>query len=128
MIFLIDTSTPICKITLIDGDWRKNDKWEAGRTLAKGLLKHIQGLLSSCDKTWQDIAAIGAYEGPGSFTGLRIGLTVVNTFADAQNIPIVGARGDDWKNIALTKINDGKNEKIVLPFYGSEAHITVSRK
>jgi tRNA threonylcarbamoyladenosine biosynthesis protein TsaB len=128
MIFLIDTSTPVCKIALVDGDWRKDDEWEAGRTLAKGLLKHIKELLDSYNKTWQDVTAIGVYEGPGSFTGLRIGLTVVNTFADAQNIPIVGARGETWQNIAIAKINDGKNEKIVLPFYGSEAHITVSRK
>jgi tRNA threonylcarbamoyladenosine biosynthesis protein TsaB len=128
MILLIDTSTPVCKITLIEGDWHQGNEWEAGRTLAKGLLKHIKELLDDCNKTWQDVIAVGAYEGPGSFTGLRIGLTVANTFADAQDIPIVGARGDEWKNIAIAKINDGKNEKIVLPFYGSEAHITVSKK
>jgi tRNA threonylcarbamoyladenosine biosynthesis protein TsaB len=128
MIILINTSTPVCKISLIDNDWRKDDEWDAGRTLAKGLLRRIKELLDSCGKTWQDISAIGAYEGPGSFTGLRIGLTVVNTIADAQQIPIVVARGDNWQQQALTKIHDGINEKIVLPFYGSEAHITVSRK
>lgn len=128
MIILLDTTTPICKLTFIDGDSRQDDEWQSDRMLAKGLLGHIFGLLQAQNKTWSDISAIGALEGPGSFTGIRIGLTVMNTIADAQNIPIVGARGDDWQNEVMAKINAGKNEKIVLPFYGSEANITILRK
>lgn len=128
MILLLDTSTPICKLTLIDGDNRFDDEWEAARTLARGLLGYIKSNLEKHDKTWQDIDAIGVFEGPGSFTGLRIGLTVMNTIADSESIPIVGGRGDNWQESVMAKLNDGENDKIVLPLYGSEAHITAPRK
>ena len=128
MILLIDTSTAVCKITFIDGDWRRDNEWQADRNLARDLLGYLKEMLESCDKTWSDITAIGVFEGPGSFTGLRIGLTVMNTIADAQGVPIVGARGYDWQTEVLNKLNSDVNEKIVLPFYGSEAHITKPRK
>jgi len=128
MILLLDTTTPVCKLTFIDGDNRQDDEWRSDRMLAKELLGHIFGLLQAQNKTWSDISTIGVLEGPGSFTGIRIGLIVMNTIADAQNIPIVGGRGDDWQSEVLAKINAGKNEKIILPLYGSEANITILRK
>jgi len=128
MILLLDTSTPICKLTLVDGAWRYDDEWEANRELAKNLLRYIDEQLKKNDKRWQDISAIGAYRGPGSFTGLRIGLTVLNTLAGSEAIPIVGAAGTQWQQDALSALRAGKNDKVVLPLYGSEAHITKPRK
>ena len=128
MILLVDTSTPICKLIFINGSSRQSDEWQSDRMLAKGLLGHLDKLLKATSKTWSDIMAIGVFEGPGSFTGIRIGLTVMNTIADAQNIPIVGARGNNWQDEILSKLKTGKNEKIVLPFYGGEVNITVPRK
>jgi len=128
MIVLLDTSTPMCRITLIEGKWRQDNEWQSDRNLAKGLLGYLGNLLQAQNKTWSDISAIGVFEGPGSFTGLRIGLTVMNTIADAQLIPIVGGRGDNWQDEVLDKLKSDKDERIVLPFYGRGANITVSRK
>jgi tRNA threonylcarbamoyladenosine biosynthesis protein TsaB len=128
MILLLDTSTPICKLTLIDGETRRDDQWQADRQLAKGLLGYLQEQLQKNGKTFDDITGLGAFTGPGSFTGLRIGLTVLNTIASSQNIPIVGSLGDDWQTQALDKLRGGLNEQIILPLYGSEAHITQPRK
>lgn len=128
MILLLDTSTPVCKLTFIDGDWRYDDRWQADRQLAKGLLGYIDEQLQKNGKAWTDISAIGAFRGPGSFTGLRIGLTVLNTIADAQQIPIVGGMGEMWQKEVLVMLKDGENDKIVLPFYGNDAHITKPRK
>ena len=128
MILLLDTSTPLCKLTLIDGDWHYDNQWQADRTLAKGLLAYLRDQLTEHNKTFADVAAIGAFKGPGSFTGLRIGLTVLNTMADTQRIPIVGATGDNWQNDVIARLQSGENDKIVLPFYGSDAHITKPRK
>jgi tRNA threonylcarbamoyladenosine biosynthesis protein TsaB len=128
MILLIDTSTPLCKLTFIDGGVRHDEEWQADRSLAKGLLGYLQAQLQLQDKTFADISAIGAFQGPGSFTGLRIGLTVVNTIANTQVIPIVGAVGDDWQPRVLERLERGEDDKIVLPFYGGDAHITKPRK
>lgn len=128
MIVLLDTSTPVCRLTLIDGVWRYDDEWQADRTLAKGLLAYLRDQLAKHGKGFNDITAIGAFRGPGSFTGLRIGLTVLNTMADAENIPIVGGMGEGWQDEAQEKLARGENEKIVLPFYGNDAHITKPRK
>jgi len=128
MILLLDTSTPICKLSFIEGDWRHDDQWEAARELAKGLLGYLQTQLENNGKTWTDISGIVAFQGPGSFTGLRIGLTVLNTIANAQHIPIIGSVGENWQQEGLIRLEEGEDDKIVLPEYGGEAHITQPRK
>lgn len=128
MILLLDTSTPIARLTLVEGEKRYESEWKAGRELAKGLLGYMESELTNHQKTFSDIRAIGAFKGPGSFTGLRIGLTVLNTLADVLDVPIVGAVGVTWQETTLDRLACGENEQIVLPFYASDAHITQPRK
>jgi tRNA threonylcarbamoyladenosine biosynthesis protein TsaB len=128
MILLLDTSTPICKLSFVDGDWRYDDEWEANRELARGLLGYLDEQLKRNDKTWSDISGIVAFKGPGSFTGLRIGLTVLNTFADSEKVPIVGMMGENWQSEGLKRLEVSENDLLVMPEYGSEAHITKPRK
>lgn len=128
MILLIDTSTPVCRLTLLNDDERFDKEWQADRTLARDLLKHLSEFLSEHDLNWSSLTGLGVYQGPGSFTGLRIGLTVFNTIADSEHIPIVGGRGDNWQDEVLTTLKTGGDDKIVLPFYGAKANITKARK
>lgn len=128
MILLIDTSTPVCKVSLVEGDWRYSSEWEAGRSLAKGILGHLDKTLQSQGKQWQDVTGLVVYKGPGSFTGLRISATVFNTLAYANAIPIVGISGDDWQAAGERRLALGENDEIVVPEYGGEANITQPRK
>jgi tRNA threonylcarbamoyladenosine biosynthesis protein TsaB len=128
MIVLLDTSTAVCRLTLVDGDARHDYEWQADRQLAKGLLGWLHERLAAQGTDWSGITGLGAFMGPGSFTGLRIGLTVMNTLADSLGVPIIGGRGDGWQNDVLSRLDDGQNDQIVLPFYGSEANITAPRK
>jgi tRNA threonylcarbamoyladenosine biosynthesis protein TsaB len=128
MILLLDTSTPTCHFSMIEGDWRYDVNWEAGRGLAKGLLHFIDQEISFQEKSWSDVTALAIYKGPGSFTGLRIGATVFNTLAETNGWPIVGVTGDDWRAQGVARLEAGDNDTIVLPEYGGEANITTPRK
>jgi len=129
MILLLDTSTPTCRFALYDGErYLIDETWEVGRDLAEQLHAYIEQHLGLLGKDWQDITGIGVYKGPGSFTGLRIGLAVLNTIADANNVPIVGETGEDWRVAIIERLKSGANERIVLPLYGREANITKPRK
>jgi len=128
MILLLDTSTPECRLTFVEGDWRYDTKWQADRELAKGLLAYVQSQLEGQGKTWSDLTGLGVYKGPGSFTGLRIGITVLNTVAYAQKISIVGETGEEWQEKAIQRLQRGESDQVVLPEYGGEANITQPRK
>lgn len=128
MILLLDTSTPECRLSFVDGDWRYDTTWEAGRELAKGLLEFLEQQLQSQGKSWSDVSGLVFLKGPGSFTGLRIGVTVFNTLAYANSWPIVGVTGGEWQNVGVQRLANGENDEIVLPEYGGEANITKPKK
>ena len=106
----LDTSTSTTILEL-DG---KHYEWESGRELARDLLKFIHDKLveNGCD--WHDLESIKFLAGPGSFTGLRIGATVVNTLSRDLRIPLYDQHG--------------KQHEIILPEYGRPANITPPKK
>ena len=129
MIVLLDTSTPMCRLTLVDGEQQYDHEWQADRGLARSLHAYLRDCLAEHGWTFSDITGIGAMKGPGSFTGLRIGLTVLNTLADTLRVPIVGATlSETWRQEALGRLAADENDTLVLPFYGREANITKPRK
>ena len=117
------------EITLVSDDGtREVVQWEAGRSLAKEMFGYLRDLLEARGMAFRDIKGVGVFRGPGSYTGLRIALTVLNTFAAAQQVPIVGAVGDAWSDDCLARLTAGEDDKVVLPEYGADAHITKPRK
>lgn len=128
MIILLDTATPVCRLTIVDGERRVAHEWQADRTLARFLLAFLRDKLAEQGAELTDITGIGVMRGPGSFTGLRIGLSVANTLADGLGVPIVGAMGEDWQAEAVVRLKRGETDTIVLPEYGGEAHITMPKK
>ena len=104
------------------------ETWEAHRQLAETLHSKIKELLASQDKDWSDIEGIVCYQGPGSFTGLRIGLSVANALAASLPAPIVATAGEDWLQQGLLLLTDGKDQAVALPEYGAPVHITQQRK
>ena len=128
MILLWNSADMLVRFTLVDGDKKYEYEWLAGRELARGMLAYVRDKLAERDATFASLQGIGVFRGPGSYTGLRIGLTVVNTLASALAVPIVGATGADWQHECMDRLAAENDDKIVLPEYGGEAHTTKPKK
>lgn len=129
MILTLDTSAPECRMSLMDDQRAVASKnWQADRRLALELLGQLEAFLLENNLSFKDLSGLIVFRGPGSFTGLRIGITVMNTLADSLDIPIVGEIGEPWQVKGAERINSGKVDKIVLPEYGSAPHITKPTK
>ena len=129
LVLALRTDKPEAEIGLFDDDKQlAYETWQAHRQLAETIHTKISELLERQSKGWSDISGIVAYEGPGSFTGLRIGLSVANALATSYNAPIVGVTGDDWVEQGIKLLLAGKSVQVVLPEYGAPVHITTPKK
>lgn len=129
MYLALRTDSPQAELYLYDGEQQMaHELLQADRRLALELPGHIETFLGAAGKTFADLEGLLVFRGPGSFTGLRIGITVMNTIAYGQNIPIVGTNGDDWLDDGVSYLQNEENHQVVLPEYGAEARITKPKK
>lgn len=101
------------------------EEWQAHRLLAETVHKKIRDLLRSNGLTYEDIGKVVVYEGPGSFTGLRIGISVANAIGYGLNVPVVAGRGELW---AEEGVSEYGSFTPIPPVYGQEPHITRQKK
>lgn len=85
----IDTSSEVATIAIMNenkliGEYTINHK----KTHSKKLMPMIDEICKACEITANDIDLIGVAIGPGSFTGLRIGVATAKAIAHVRNIPI----------------------------------------
>lgn len=129
MILALRTDKPLAELYLYEKDKQVAQlQWEAHRQLTDTIHIKIEELLKGVGGSWKDISGIVVFKGPGSFTGLRIGISVANTIAYAQSIPIVSTKTDEWLELGLAAISEGKDEKVALPEYGGAINITTPKK
>jgi tRNA threonylcarbamoyl adenosine modification protein YeaZ len=62
----------------------------SGRSALESLLSLLRSTLSQADAKIEDVSLIGVSVGPGSFTGLRIGVAFAKSLAQTRGLPIVG--------------------------------------
>ena len=89
-ILYIDTSVKYSSILLFDEvnvlSQRKSTELNMH---AKTINLHIEEIFHETNATWAEIAAIAVMNGPGSYTGLRIGLSSAKGFCYAHDIPLL---------------------------------------
>jgi tRNA threonylcarbamoyladenosine biosynthesis protein TsaB len=87
----IETATKICSVALSENGKLVNEKTEYGDGYIHGerLTLLIQKVMSEKNINFSSLVAISISIGPGSYTGLRIGLSTVKGIAFALNCPII---------------------------------------
>ena len=128
VILFLKTDQADCYIELRQAERQQQFSWQAGRNLSDGLLRFLQQCLKEFGAEWADLSGVVVFRGPGSYTSLRIGLTVANTMANSLQIPIVGVEGEQWQADGLARLTAGEDDKIVLPIYLQPVHITQPKK
>jgi tRNA threonylcarbamoyladenosine biosynthesis protein TsaB len=126
MILGLKTSSDVTEFWLFDDkdSAKAHDSWASGRDLSEHLLPRLTDFLTRNGEDLSRLAGIVIYSGPGSFTSLRIGHSVVNALADSLSIPVTGAQDPDWQKHALKALKGNPTGHPALPFYGADAHIT----
>jgi tRNA threonylcarbamoyladenosine biosynthesis protein TsaB len=90
MRLVIDTSTPAVSLGLLDkGEWIETlNRTDLPQQQSKVLFNLIQELLQPLKIEKKEIKEIAIGKGPGSYTGLRMGITVAKAWAFAQQVPL----------------------------------------
>lgn len=91
LVLALDTATLVSSVALATEDTLLAEiTLQTKKTHSELLMPHIQQLLAMANVDKKDIGAVAVSIGPGSFTGLRIGLATAKALAYALKIPIVG--------------------------------------
>ena len=90
LILLIETSTELCSVALSRGSQclavRENSE---GRNHATMLTPFIDDLMKTCNVSIRQLDAVAVSSGPGSYTGLRIGLSTAKGLCYGGNVPLI---------------------------------------
>lgn len=126
-ILSVETARNICAVALTEDDKLIKEKiLDDGNTHSVKLMPLIDKLLSETNIKISDIDLFACDIGPGSFTGIRIGVSTIKAFMDVTNKKALGitslenlAYNIDTEDIVCALI-DAKNENVYYGFFKKE--------
>ena len=91
LILAFETSAKAASVALHDGQKLLGESYQnTGLTHSQTLMVMAEDVLKQCGKTAADVTAVAVAEGPGSFTGVRIGVAAAKGFAWGAELPCFG--------------------------------------
>ena len=91
LILAFETSAKAASVALMEDKKLLGESYQnTGLTHSQTLMVMAEDLLKQCGKTVDDVTAIAVAEGPGSFTGVRIGVAAAKGFAWGGELPCYG--------------------------------------
>ena len=106
----IDTSTSICSVALHqDGKLLAEADLHLEKSHSGSLNLLIEQLLAHCELEMSSLSAVTVSAGPGSYTGLRIGMSTAKGLCYALDIPLIGVSSLDAMAMQVNQyiVNDG---------------------
>ncbi|WHO73162.1 tRNA (adenosine(37)-N6)-threonylcarbamoyltransferase complex dimerization subunit type 1 TsaB [Rhizobium sp. BT03] len=132
IVLALDTAGVDCAAAVYDSG-RNTMLGEASDMIGKGHAEHLIGIvdraLDQADMTLSDIDRIAVTVGPGSFTGIRVGVAAARGFALSLNVPAVGvttlevmasAQREKTPHRAVLAAMDAKRDEIYLQSFSSD--------
>ncbi len=123
-ILAVDTSSKICTVSILeDNNVILEKHTDDEKTHSQNLMPLIDEVFKETNLSLDDIDLLACSQGPGSFTGIRIGLATIKAFADSKNIPTVGVTSLESLayNIQSTglivSLIDAKNENVYYSMF-----------
>jgi tRNA threonylcarbamoyl adenosine modification protein YeaZ len=126
-ILAIDTSSKICSVSILENEnviiEKHNDD---EKTHSQKLMPIIDETFKQANLSLDDIDLLACCQGPGSFTGIRIGISTVKAFADVKNIPIIGVTSLEAlcyninRNGLIASIIDAKHDNVYFGLFKFE--------
>lgn len=131
LILSLDTATKCCSVAICSGELSAGNilgahSLNTSVTHSRRLLTVIDGLIQECGIKWVDIAGIAVGLGPGSFTGLRIGMATAKGLAFASVIPLIGVSTLDSfackqkTSKRICSIIDARKKEVYSAFYKTD--------
>jgi tRNA threonylcarbamoyladenosine biosynthesis protein TsaB len=124
LLLVIDTATREGVVGLADGhgDLLTAQTWTTGHRHGEELLSRLDNSLTRLQAAATDIHWIGVGVGPGSFTGLRIGLATAKTLAYGLDVPLIGV--STTHALALAAGVRNREVVVALPAGAHDRYVT----
>ncbi len=131
MILLIDTSQETATVALArEGKVLFSEENKISKEHASWLHMAIRRMLTEADITLADLKAIAVIAGPGSYTGLRVGMAAAKGFCYALNIPLITRNTlevmaesmrsvAEKKNALICPMIDARRDEVFIALYSS---------
>ena len=123
-ILSIDTSSKLCEIAILEDEKIiKEISQNNGLTHSETLMPIIKETLENLNLTLNDIDLIVCDKGPGSFTGIRIGVATAKAFSDSLNIQTIGISSLEAlaynvkENGVICSLIDAKNDNVYVSVF-----------
>lgn len=125
LILAIDSATPVAGVALLNGEKLIKEEFSNyKKTHSETLMLMVDRVLKECECTVLQVDAFAVTTGPGSFTGLRIGLAAVKGLSMATGKPVTGVSTLDTlahnlygSDALVCPLLDARKQEVYCGFY-----------
>lgn len=113
------------------------ESWISNRNESERVLPGLARLLTENGKSWEDVEGVFVVKGPGSYTSLRVGITIANAIAWTRKIPLWATdlsvfeknQSKTFGEILISlKLSDLEKKNQVTPLYAAPPKITPRKR